>query len=334
MLALAGCAATGRQATDYHYRDGRFHNIGARVDPEKREEGLLLHAVKMQLGLFPRAGELPPNHLLTEEAARAGLRRAARSQLAVTWIGHATALLRIGDKWVLTDPAMRPTVGLGPFSIRRLVPPRPELDALPGLDAILISHGDLDHLDLPTLRLLARRDPHTPVYVPLRNGPVVRSAGFRDVRELDWFGTGQLGELEVMAVPAIHGHRRPPHRLDSKLWVGWVVRSRGTAVYFSGDTAFGTIFEEIRRRAGPVDLALVPIGSYTPRSLQGRFHTNPEEAAEIARILGARTAIGIHWGTFPLSGEPPTEQKARFLAASGGGVSTHALSVGETLVLR
>lgn len=337
LAALAGCSTFGRpvpQHTDYHYADGRFHNPGTAFDLAAEKAEWFEHAIKIQLGLFRHARELPPDHLLDEEAVRTGLQESARAELAVTWIGHATTLIRIGDKWVLTDPAMLGTVGFGPFRVGRLAPARPSIDELPPIDAILISHADHDHLDLPTLRLLARRNPDTTVFVPLRNGAHVEAAGFRDVRELDWFQRDRFAGVEVIAVPANHGVRRPPYQINSFLWGGWVLKHRDASAYFSGDTGFGPIFEDIRKETGPVDVAIVPIGAYSPREMQKNYHTNPEEAAEIARIMGAPVAIGMHWGTFPLSGEPPTEQKGRFVAASGRGVSARALRVGETLVLR
>ncbi|MGH6923176.1 MAG: MBL fold metallo-hydrolase [Propylenella sp.] len=252
----------------------------------------------------------------------------------MTWIGHATALIRMGDRWVLTDPAMTRSVGPAPFRVSRLAPARPSIEELPPIDAILISHGDHDHLDWPTLRRLARRNPDATVFVPLRNAPLVEAAGFRDVRELDWYERDRLGDLEIVAVPAKHGLRRPLLQLNAMLWGGYVLRHRGSALYFAGDTGFDTFFQDMRRRVGPVDVALVPIGAYEPRDLQKDFHTTPEEAAEIGRTLGARIAIGVHWGTFPLSADAPVEQKSRFLAATGRGVSTRTLRVGETLVLR
>jgi len=77
----------------------------------------------------------------------------------------------------------------------------------------------------------------------------------------------------------------------------------------------------------------VPIGAYQPRHIEGAVHVDPEQAADIARVMGAHTAIGIHWGTFPLSEEAPVDQRARFLAAGGRGLGTVALRIGETIVL-
>jgi len=333
--ALAGCATTGIDIPQSdHYAGGRFHNIGAFVEPAATREDWRQHNRRLILGLFPDADNFPPGHVLTPEAARAGVARAENAQLAVTWIGHATTLIRLGDQWVLTDPALTEDIGPGPVRVERLVPPRPGIADLPPIDIIVISHADYDHLDVPSLRRLAWRNPDTTVYVPLGTGPLVRLAGFRDVHELDWFQSAQHGDVTVETVPAIHGVRRPPYGLNSMLWAGWILEVDGTRVYFAGDTGFGSVFADIRRRSGPVDVALVPIGAWSPRWFQESFHVSPDQALEIAGILGARTAIGIHWGTFPLSEEAPIEQRRRFLAAAGHGVRAIVPRIGETLILR
>ncbi|WP_421724108.1 MBL fold metallo-hydrolase [Bauldia sp.] len=334
-LLAAGCVATyqGPPPGD-HYTDGRFRNIGSFVEPVATANDWADHAHQMLNGLFPDAYDLPENHVLPPDQVRAGLERAANASLAVTWIGHATTLIRIGGQWVLTDPVFMHTVGAGPLRVLRHAPAAPGIDELPPIDVIVISHADHDHLDIPSLRRLANRHPNAAVYVPLGVGNLVRLSGFRNVTEMDWYETRHHDDLAIEAVPAIHGVRRPPYVGDSMLWAGWILRDNSDAVYFAGDTGFGSIFEEMRRRSGAVDVALVPIGAWSPRWFQAPFHVDPDEAAEIARIMGAPTAIGIHWGTFPLSEEAPTEQKSRFLAAGGRGVEAIVPKVGETFVLK
>jgi L-ascorbate metabolism protein UlaG (beta-lactamase superfamily) len=336
IAALASGCVTARAvlAPGDNFADGRFHNHGTFVEPTATKAEWARFVRRMLLRRFPDASKLPPRHVLSRDEVSAGLVRAEEASLAVTWIGHATALIRMGDQWILTDPVLTNSVGGGLIRLSRLVPPMPGLEELPPIDVIVISHADHDHLDLASLRRLARRNPEAAVYVPLGVGPLVRSAGFADVHELDWFQRTRQGSLSIQAVPAVHGVRRPPYRLNAMLWAGWIVEHGGDRVYFAGDTAFGSVFHEIRRRSGPVDLALVPIGGWLPRRIQKPFHVNPEEAAEIARIVGAKTAIGIHWGTLPLSEEAPREQRRQFLAAGGNGVETRVPMIGETMIFR
>ena len=72
---------------------------------------------------------------------------------------------------------------------------------------------------------------------------------------------------------------------------------------------------ELGERAGPFDLALVGIGAYGPASIMRAVHANPEEAVEIARMLRARAAVGMHWGSIMLTPEDPFEAPARFRTA-------------------
>jgi L-ascorbate metabolism protein UlaG (beta-lactamase superfamily) len=329
LLAIAWGAATAAEAP----RAGRYENVVAPPRPEVAPGEWARHLIRMQLGLFPRAAELPDDHVLSEAAARAGLPDAATARVAVTWVGHSTALVRMGGKWIMTDPVLMPSIGVGPLSIARLSPPRPVLADLPRIDVILISHGDYDHLDLRTLRRLVVRNPDVLILVPEGNARLLAPLHARNVIEMGWYESRTWQGLGFEAVPAIHGLRRPPEPRDSAHWAGWIIRAGSRSVYFAGDTGFGPVFSDTRRRSGPVDFALVPIGAYEPRRLEAPFHVSPEEAAEIGRILGARVAIGIHWGTFPLGEEAPTEQRRRFLAASGRGMETLAPRVGETIVL-
>ncbi len=325
----AGCLSPDGQAGG----TVRYENAGIVPAPAATPAEWRRLLVRMQLGMFPEAGRLPGDHVLPADAARDGLRAAEESTVAVTWIGHSTALVRIGGKWILTDPVLMPTIGVPPLTMARLAPPVPALDDLPPIDVILISHGDYDHLDLRTIRRLAVRNPGVVVLVPPGNARLLAPIHLRNLFELGWYERATLLGLRFEAVPAIHGMRRPPEPRDSAHWAGWIVRHGSHSLYFAGDTGFGPIFAEMRQRAGPVDFALVPIGAYAPRRLQAPYHVTPEEAAAIARTLGARTAIGVHWGTFPLGEEAPVEQRARFLAAGDRGLATRVPRVGETIVL-
>jgi len=72
-------------------------------------------------------------------------------------------------------------------------------------------------------------------------------------------------------------------------------------VYFAGDTGFGSHFAQIREKFGAPQLALLPIGAYEPRWFMSPVHMSPEEAVRAHEILGAKTSIAIHHGTFQLA---------------------------------
>lgn len=251
---------------------------------------------------------------------------------AVTWIGHATFYVRLDGAAFLTDPVYSerasPLSFAGP---RRLVPPGVPLDALPRLDFALLSHDHYDHADRPTLRRLAERG--VPFVVPTGVGELVREAGGRVAAELGWWQDARVAGVSVTCVPARHFSGRGFADRNRRLWGGFVVAGERRRFYHSGDTALFDGFSEIGRRAGPIDLACLPIGAYEPRAIMGPIHLNPEEAVRAALDLDARAAVGMHFGTFDLSDEPLDEPPRRFLAearARGLGKRAFVMAIGET----
>jgi len=241
------------------------------------------------------------------EARVAGLR--------VTMIGHATLLIQIAGLNILTDPVWSPRASPLAFAgPKRITAPGVTLDALPPIDAILLSHNHYDHLDVATLRTLhARHDPL--IVTPLGNDTIVhRHIPAARTAARDW---GEHAEIapgaEAHVVPALHWSSRGISDRRMALWGGFMLRVAGRQVYFAGDTGYGTgaIFRAIHARFGAPDLALLPIGAYDPRWFMAAQHTDPEEAIQIMTDLDARTAIGIHWGTFKLTDEPRDDPALR-----------------------
>ena len=250
---------------------------------------------------------------------------------AVTWIGHATLLVRMGGVTLLTDPIFSerasPVRFAGP---RRVVAPGVPLDALPPVAVAVVSHDHYDHADLPTLRALAARG--TRFVVPRGMGALLRGVGAEAV-ELAWWETTELAGLRVSCVPAQHFSGRTLTDRNRRLWAGFVVENSALRLYHAGDTGYLAGFAEIGRRLGRIDLAALPIGAYLPRQIMAPVHMDPEEAVQAALDLGAREAMGVHFGTFDLTDEPMDEPPARFLqAAAQRGLESRAfvLKVGET----
>jgi L-ascorbate metabolism protein UlaG (beta-lactamase superfamily) len=167
---------------------------------------------------------------------------------------------------------------------------------------VLLSHNHYDHCDKRSLRRLAKRfDPL--VVTPLGNAPIVRSTGIRRVEELDWWEVAKTPPLPIALTPARHFSARTPFDRNRALWGGFVLGVGDKQVFFAGDSAYGRFFTEIRRRLGPIDLALIPIGAYEPRWFMQSVHMNPAEAVQAHLDLDAAESIGMHFGTFQLTAE-------------------------------
>ncbi|TQE34792.1 hypothetical protein Sipo8835_14235 [Streptomyces ipomoeae] len=240
----------------------------------------------------------------------APLPRVDARTVAVSWVGHASWVMRIGGLTVLTDPVWSRRI-LG--TPARITPVGVAWEALPRVDAVVISHNHYDHLDAPTLRRLPR---HTPVFVPAGLGGWFRRRRFTRVTELDWWEAARLDGVRFDFVPAHHWSKRTLTDTCRSLWGGWVLTAPdGKRVYFAGDTGYGHWFSLIGRRYPGIDLALLPIGAYDPRWWLSDVHCDPEEAVQAFQDLGAHHMAPMHWATFILSAEPVLEPLTRVRAA-------------------
>jgi L-ascorbate metabolism protein UlaG (beta-lactamase superfamily) len=229
--------------------------------------------------------------------------RVVGSELRATLVNHSTVLLQQRGSNILTDPIWSerasPLSWMGP---RRHRKPGISWEDLPPIDLVLLSHNHYDHLDLPALRQLAARGDSTFV-VPVGVGRLLRSENIGPVHELDWGKACSFPNFTIHSVPAMHFSGRGIFDGNKTLWCGYMIECPERLVYFAGDTAFGTHFAQIREKFGSPHIALLPIGAYEPRWFMSPVHMAPDEAAKAHGILGAKTSIAIHHGTFQLTDE-------------------------------
>lgn len=298
----------------HHLPDGTFRN-----PPGSPLRSMPLRAygpyVLRMLAKSMERVEVPPGHVLPEREALAQLAAAvAHGPDSLTWLGHASFLIRTGGKTIITDPYLTEIAGPQRLGPRRYVRPGITIENLPPIDVLLISHNHYDHLDEKTLAALPGRK-RMQVIAPLRLGAFFRARGFRHVVELDWHDSVVLDTLRVSALPVVHWSRRSSFDTNRTLWTGFGLRSATQHIFFGGDSAYGAVFREIGESYGPFDLALIGIGAYEPRELMHASHATPEEGVQIGVDIGARRIVGMHWGTVVLTEEPQFEAPERFRAA-------------------
>jgi len=298
-----------------NFSDGVFHNLepSSAFRLETEENRLILFEM-----FSGRLHSLPKANIPLAESRPSS----TAGPLAVTWLGHATALVEIDGFRLLTDPVWSercsPSQNIGP---RRLHPPPVPLEALPAVDAVVISHDHHDHLDMDTIQALARSQ-RSMFVTPLGVGAHLREWGIPSSRvvELDWGSSYTIDDLTLTCTPARHYSGRFLSR-NNTLWSSWVFTGPRHRAFFGGDTGYTSSFADIGAHHGPFDLTLLPIGAYNKSWPD--IHMNPEEAVRAHLDLNAAAPGGlmvpIHWGTFRLAPHPWAEPAERLVEAAAAG---------------
>jgi len=290
-----------------HFDGLRFFNPH-HPDTDRGFRDLLRWKLKERAARWPRS---VPVQQAIPDARVAGLR--------ATIVGHASVLIQGGGLNVLTDPVWSERASPLPFAgPRRVWAPGIAFEALPQIDAVLLSHNHYDHMDLGTLRRLNLR--HRPLVVTTLGNDAILRRAIPELRvvAVDWWDRIDIGNGgEVAIVPAYHWSARTGRDRRMALWSGFMLSTAGGRAHFAGDTGYGDgrIFREVRRRIGRPDLALIPIGAYAPRWFMSAQHTDPSEAVQVLEDLEASRAVGIHWGVFQLTDERREEPPELLLEA-------------------
>lgn len=256
--------------------------------------------------------------------------------MKITYIGHATLLIEIGDARILTDPNFESS--LGGF-LPRVSPPGIRLPDLPALSAVLLTHAHADHLSFDALAEL----PSTPVYAPPVIARWLNKRGFAQVKPLPPNEALRLGNVHVHAAAARHKGNRYGYDRRRAATNMYLIETSEESCFFAGDTGLGDtthlLVETILwMRARELDVALLPIG-YAPRWKRKSFregHLTSEDALELFGRLRARHLVPYHWGTFrhvTAGAHDAIVQLRQLVGAHPRGPDVRILEPGEALDL-
>ena len=230
----------------------------------------------------------------------------------VMWVGHSTVMINHKGKTILTDPHFSERAG--PFGVmgpKRITPPPFNIEDLPKIDIILISHNHFDHLDKQSIVNLVKRQPNVKFFVPLGLSKILGSFGAKNIIEIDWWQSVDYEGIDIQATQVQHWSRRSLFDRNKTLWSGWMLRWNDFSFYFAGDSCYSNDFLRTAERCGNPTLVAIPIGSYEPKEFMKAAHMSPDDAVRAFQDIGAKYAIGIHWGTFKLSLEVMDEPPSR-----------------------
>lgn len=281
-----------KKSQSINFKNGMFQNI------EPTEAKSLWRFFKMRIGtkyakwpkwIETKYKEKPQDKIDNDE-------------IYVRVINHASVLIQGAGYNIITDPIYSercsPVSFAGPKRVRN---PSIKFEDLPKIDVIAISHDHYDHLDLPTIKMLVKRD-NPKIFVGL--GVASRFTNKENIYELDWHDKFEISkDFALHFLPVQHFSGRGLFDRNSTLWGGFMFELGGRKIYFGGDSGYGNHYKQTYEKFGEIDLALLPIGAYAPKSFMGPVHMDPEDAVKAHLDLKAKRSIGIHYGTFQLTAE-------------------------------
>ncbi len=249
----------------------------------------------------------------------------------VTWFGHSAFLLETNGKNLLIDPMLgespSPLPALGSKRYSASLPI--EIEKLPQIDAVIISHDHYDHLDYGSIMQL--KDKVKAFYTPLGVGAHLLAWGVdpTKIKELNWWEEVKHKEITLVATPARHFSGRGLTDRFKTFWCSWVIMLPNHRIYFSGDGGYAPHFREIGEKYGPFDFAMMECGQYDER--WNEIHMMPEETIQAAIDVKANMTMPIHWGAFSLalhSWTEPIERASKKAAEMGVAIATPV--IGQT----
>ena len=224
------------------------------------------------------------------------------------WIGHSTFLIKKNGVTILTDPIFSkrasPFKNIGP---KRLIPPAIPLDIIPRIDVVTVSHNHYDHLDINSLKKIAKKHPNAIFLVPAGDEKLLVRKKINNVYSFGWWQSFDFSGFKFTFTPVQHWSKRSLFDRNKSLWGGWFIEHKDYSFYHAGDTGYSNDFIETKLKLGSPKYAFIPIGAYDPEWFMGESHVNPEDAVKIMEDLGNPTSFAMHWGTFVLTSEDTIE---------------------------
>lgn len=305
-IFMTSCTASGqnsvlqeRMKNSPQYHNGKFHNKIKNL----YDAGAAWRASLKEIFFGEKVESVPKEPLPIQQLTGNDFYIQSDQALRFVRIGHSTIMLQVSGKVWLTDPVFSeralPVQWIGP---KRFHPVPIQIDELPPIEGVLISHNHYDHLDYNTILQLKGRVKH--VLVPLGLGETLVSWGvpIEKITELDWWESTQIGDIEFISTPAQHMSGRGIFDADETLWSSWVIRTPQYSIFFSGDTGYFDGFKKIGEKYGPFDLTFLECGGY--HQSWKTMHMMPEDNLKSFKDLKGKTLVPIHNGTFDSAFHP------------------------------
>lgn len=307
-----------------NYRDGKFYNDGDfRImrETDRKDEAVLSAKGSKPEGMLPT--EMPEFDVSLSE-----------DEIQVTWFGHSTLLLQMHGMNILIDPIFSERSSPVSFAgTKRFSNPPIQVDELPHIDILILSHDHYDHMDYKTIKALDEKVDRYIVPLGVENHLERWKVDEGKIQNMAWWEEIEVNGLIIGCTPARHYSRRSLDDQFATLWASWVFKDEYHQVYESGDSGYGKHFQQIHDRYGDFDFVLIDCAQYDVTWPE--VHMFPEEAVTAAEILGSDIAMPIHWGAFALAYHAWDDSVERFVSAGEStGLQVVTPKIGETMKLK
>lgn len=232
---------------------------------------------------------------------------------SINWFGHATTVINLCDKIIITDPVFSTLLGY----FKRVTEKPNYIDTLK-VDYIILSHGHMDHLSFPSLMKLNK---DAIVIVPKGYKKLLNFLGFKNVILLHPGDTYKDDCIKITAYEANHDGRRFYVGIDNES-NSYLIERNNKSVFFAGDTALTNNFKNIS-----CNIALMPVGCYKPDRFS-YMHCTPEQSYEMFKGMKCPVMIPIHYKTFKISLENFNDTEQTLLTLNKGDIEI--IDIGET----
>ena len=304
--------------TKYYYK-GKFHNI---------EDFKMMTAKASK----PDSRCVPDKRIKVSKITH--IDRAEKDEMALYWLGHSSSLLQMGRANILIDPVfgMRtsPVSFIGPerFSDVPL-----DVENIPDIDVLFISHDHYDHLDYWTIRKVD--DKVRKYIVPIGVDVILKGWGVDESKllTLSWWESIELEDVRYTLIPSRHYTGRNPLHTFATLWGGIYVSNEYHTFYYTGDTGYCDIFKKVYESFGKTELMLADCGQYDKG--WANTHMFPYQTVRAAQDAKAKCLIPVHWGAYRLSNHPWDEPpRAAKKAAEEMKVNIYVPRIGQRVSYR